>query len=52
MNLEKNENIKKCNEKKSYSKPQLNDIGKVNSLTKGSSISWSVDSSTYMPMTS
>lgn len=35
--LKKNENIKKYSEKKSYREPQLKDIGKVNSITKGSS---------------
>ncbi len=29
--------MKKYNEKKSYSQPQLKEIGKVNNITKGSS---------------
>ena len=33
--LEKSENIKLNSEKKSYRQPQLKEIGRVNSITKG-----------------
>lgn len=43
--LEKNDNNKKYNEKKSYRQPQFKEIGRVNNITKGGDGNSSFDNS-------
>ncbi|MDM5263037.1 hypothetical protein PF327_02390 [Sulfurovum sp. XTW-4] len=39
----KNDNMKKYSEKKSYSEPQLKEIGRIKESTKGGSLSFQFD---------